>query len=204
MLALTFDDGPDPCGTLDVLAALESAGMHATFFVLGERVAAHPWLLDRVLAAGHRVEIHGFAHLRHPAHPRRAVAEDLDAALAELARRGVQPRLWRTPNGDLAPWSAELAAARELRLAGWTVDTNDWRGDRLERMLQVALAGLEAGAIVLAHDGIGPRARRRDCASTAALIAPLVAAARERGIAVGPIDPALTNLPTGNPKLGFG
>src|SRR5262245_61295731 len=133
--ALTFDDGPDPRGTPAVLNALEAAGVTATFFVLGERVEQHAELLDRTLDAGHTVEVHGFAHLRHPHTARAAVAEDLDRALEVLRQNGVRPRRWRIPWGHLAAFSAQVANARGLEVVGWTTDTHDWRGDDARTML---------------------------------------------------------------------
>jgi peptidoglycan/xylan/chitin deacetylase (PgdA/CDA1 family) len=155
MLSLTFDDGPDPRGTPAVLDALARTGVRATFFVLGECVDVHPELLERTLDAGHVVEVHGHAHLRYSACDREEVAADLDAALAALARHGVEPRLWRTPWGYAAPWTVDLAEERGLRLAGWTVDTHDWRGLSTEEMLAAVTPQLADGAIVLAHDGVG-------------------------------------------------
>ena len=155
MLALTFDDGPDPRGTPAVLDALARARARATFFVLGERAAAHPELIERTLAEGHAVEVHGHGHLRHPLSTREAVAADLDAALAVLARLGVEPRLWRVPWGDLAPWTEELADERGLALAGWTLDTHDWRG-----ALRRGDAGGGRAAAGAGRDRARPRRRR--------------------------------------------
>jgi peptidoglycan-N-acetylglucosamine deacetylase len=201
VVALTFDDGPDPRGTPAVLDALARAGVRASFFVLGERTAEHPELLARVLAEGHRVEVHGYGHPRHSTSTRAAVAADIDAQLDQLSRHGVTPRMWRAPYGALAPWTAELAAERGLRLAGWTHDTNDWRGLETDEMLAAALPALRDGAVVLAHDGVGEGALRSDCEATARLVEPLVAAVKERGLAAGPLDPALEPLPAGNPAF---
>jgi len=201
MLALTFDDGPDPRGTPAVLDALRAANAGATFFVLAERAAAHPELLAAILAAGHTVELHGHAHLRHPRSTGRTIEDDLDRALETLAEHGVTPRRWRVPWGDLAAFTPTLAATRGLRLTGWTTDTRDWRGDAAPDML--ARLDLTPGAIVLAHDGIGPGAQRNDAAQTARLIGPLVAAARARGLAPGPLaDPWPVPIPFGNPDFG--
>src|SRR5689334_23556335 len=101
MLALTFDDGPDPRGTPAVLDALARADVRATFFVLGQQTRAHPELLRSIVAAGHDVQAHGFAHPRHPRVDEEEVARDIDAELAELAGHGVHPTLWRAPYGDL-------------------------------------------------------------------------------------------------------
>ena len=200
MLHLTFDDGPDPIWTLAVLDALAAARARATFFVLGERAAAHPLVVERIVAAGHAVEVHGHGHLRHATTPRECVEGDLDAALAVLAGLGITPRLWRAPFGDLAAWSAEVAAARGLELTGWTVDTHDWTGASAEAMLAATEPLLAPEAIVLAHDGVGPGARRSGCDETVRLIRPLVAAARRKGLEPVPLPPRGT-LPPGNPDL---
>jgi peptidoglycan/xylan/chitin deacetylase (PgdA/CDA1 family) len=182
MIHLTFDDGPDPVWTPAVLEALAAVQATATFFVLGERAAAWPAIVERVLGAGHAVEVHGHGHLRHSATPRECVEGDLDAALAVLAGLGVNPRFWRAPYGDVAPFTAEIAAERGLELVGWTADTNDWTGAPVEAMLAAVEPQLAPGAIVLAHDAIGPGAPRTTCEETVRLIRPLVAAARDRGL----------------------
>ena len=187
MLYLTFDDGPDPRGTPAVLDALATTRAIATFFVLGERAAAYPDLIERMLSAGHAVEVHGHGHLRHPQTRRECVEGDLDAALAVLRGYGIAPRFWRVPWGDPAPWTPEVAAARGLTLVGWTADTHDWRGDDAATMLAAVEPRLRPGAIVLAHDGIGPGALRESCEETARLIGPLVAAARRRGLEPGAV-----------------
>ena len=193
-VALTFDDGPDPRGTPAVLEALAAAGVRATFFVLGERAEREPELLARVLAEGHAVELHGYAHLRHTEHPREAVEADLRRALATLGH--LRLTRWRLPWGALAPYSQALAGEHGLRLVGWTADTHDWRGDAAELMLD-ALA-LEPGAIVLMHDGVGPGARRGDCAQTARRVGPLVRRIRACGLEPGAVP---RDAPVGNPDF---
>lgn len=199
MVALTFDDGPDPRGTPIVLDALARVGARATFFVLGECVEREPGLLERVVAQGHDVEVHGHAHLRHPEHPRASIEKDLQTALDSLQRHGVAPTRWRLPWGHLAEFSGALAAEYGLTLAGWTVDTHDWRGDSAAEMLGAVVPRLEPGTIVLMHDGVGSGARRSDCRETAALVEPLVAAIRQEGLEPGRLHEP---LPVGNPDFG--
>ncbi|WP_053227391.1 polysaccharide deacetylase family protein [Solirubrobacter soli] len=199
MLALTFDDGPDPRGTPAVLDALEAAEAKATFFVLGRQVERHRALFDQVRAGGHTIEVHGFEHLRHPFTPRADVERDLERALEALAP--VKPRRWRVPWGHLAPYTCALAQERGLQLVGWDADTHDWRGDPAAVMLETL--PLRHGAIVLAHDGIGEGARRATAAETAALIAPLAHRARARGLTPGPLTDAWpVPVPLGNPAFG--
>jgi len=203
LLALTFDDGPDPRGTPAVLAALAAADVSATFFVLGAMVERNPALLAEVIDAGHGVEVHGYEHLRHWESSHAAVEADLNRALAALADAGVQPTRWRIPWGQLADFTAGLASAHELELVGWTSDTHDWRGDSAEDML--GALELHQGGVVLAHDGIGPGARRTSARQTAELIGPLVQRARRHDLRPGPLVPGWpVTVPAGNPERGHG
>jgi peptidoglycan/xylan/chitin deacetylase (PgdA/CDA1 family) len=201
VLALTFDDGPDPRGTPAVLDALRAVGVTATFFVLGERVEAHPALLRRVIEGGHDVELHGYAHLRHPESTREEVERDLDRALQALARAGIEPTRWRIPWGHLAAeFTADLAHGRGLSIVGWTSDTHDWRGDSARAMLDAL--ELEYGGIVLAHDGIGAGAQRNTATATADLVGPLTRKARSQGLEPGPLTPTWpVPIPVGNPNF---
>jgi peptidoglycan/xylan/chitin deacetylase (PgdA/CDA1 family) len=167
---LTFDDGPDPCGTPAVLDALARAGAKATFFVIAPRAQNHPELLARIGSEGHTLALHCDEHVRHTERDRDWLRRDTERALTRLQRLGVRPGLWRVPWGVPAPWTASLAAELDLRLVGWDVDTHDWRGDAAPTMFDDTRDGLRDGAIVLAHDGIGPGAQRTDCAQTAAFI----------------------------------
>lgn len=147
------------------------------------------------MAEGHAVGLHGWAHLKHPEASCDEVAADTDRALTVF---DAPPRWWRLPFGMAAPWSANLAAERGLRVAGWTHDTHDWCGDVAGEMLGTALVDLEPGEVVLAHDGLGPGVRRSGCAETVALIEPLVAAVRGRGLEPVTLD-ELGAVPSGRP-----
>jgi peptidoglycan/xylan/chitin deacetylase (PgdA/CDA1 family) len=163
---LTFDDGPDPVWTPAILAALRGSPLRATFFVIASRAAAHPRLVAAARAAGHAVELHCYEHLRHTEVGRPAIEADTARGIETLSDLGVRPRRWRTPWGDQAPWTREIADAHELELCGWDIDTHDWRGDGAEQMLAAAGPELRAGAVVLLHDGLGPGALRDGCEET--------------------------------------
>ncbi len=83
-----------------------------------------------------------------------------------MASIGVRPSLWRTPWGDTTACSQRVAQENSLRIVQWTVDTHDWRGDSAEEMFRVTAPALLDRAIVLAHDGIGPGALRKDARQT--------------------------------------
>jgi peptidoglycan/xylan/chitin deacetylase (PgdA/CDA1 family) len=184
-LKLTFDDGPDPLWTPRLLDLLAELGARATFFVLAPRAAAQPALVARMLAEGHTVGVHCDRHDRHSCHDRAWVERDLAGALARLAPLGARPSLWRTPWGDTAPFTAALAARHGLQLVGWDVDTHDWRGDRAQAMFAATREQLQPGAVVLAHDGIGPGARRAGAEQTLAYVALAAQHARTRGLSLG-------------------
>jgi peptidoglycan/xylan/chitin deacetylase (PgdA/CDA1 family) len=170
-LALTFDDGPDREGTALILDALADHDARATFFVIGPRAAEHPDLVGRIVADGHTIGLHCDDHVRHSERDAEWCAADTERALTRLAHLGIAPTLWRTPWGDSAPWTEEIATDHNLTVIGWTVDTHDWRGDDAERMYAATRDQLTADAIVLAHDGLGPGATRRHVAETAAYVA---------------------------------
>ncbi len=188
---LTFDDGPDPVWTPDVLDALERSGATATFFPITSRAQRHPDLIEEIRSRGHQIGLHCHEHLRHSALTAGQIERDTDAALRVLAEAGVRPSLWRLPWGVSTPATEALARERGLKVLGWTADSEDWRGDRVSILLGRVLPGLRAGAIVLAHDGIGPGALRTSCAATVELVEPLVERARAAGLRCCPPAEAL-------------
>jgi peptidoglycan-N-acetylglucosamine deacetylase len=169
-LALTFADGPDPRGTPALLDALQQVGAQATFFVIAPNAERHPDLVCRAAENGHRVELHCDRHVRHTELGQAAIRRDTERALHRLHRLGIAPTLWRVPWGVQTPASETIAEELGLTLVGWDVDTHDWRGDSAEAMFESTRAQLTDRAVVLAHDGIGPGARREDCAATVAYV----------------------------------
>jgi peptidoglycan/xylan/chitin deacetylase (PgdA/CDA1 family) len=181
-LALTFDDGPDPIGTPAVLDALSRAAATATFFVIAPRAAEHPEIVARAIQDGHTVGLHCDEHVRHGTRDAGWGRADTERALARLAELGIEPTLWRTPWGDTAPWTQPLAEEHGLRLVGWTADSHDWRGDDAASMFAATRDGLHEGAIVLAHDGLGPGARRQGLSETVDYLWLVAGHARTQGL----------------------
>jgi len=178
-VALTFDDGPDPVWTPLVLDALAAANATATFFVIAPRAARYPSVIARVREDGHDVAFHCSDHARHDTMTTGEIEADLTSGLPVL---GETPPYWRTPWGFVTPATEEVARRHHLALVGWTADTQDWRGDEPEEMLARVRGNIPPGAIIIMHDGIGPGATRDGCANTVALVAPLVALLRSRGL----------------------
>jgi peptidoglycan/xylan/chitin deacetylase (PgdA/CDA1 family) len=187
-LALTFDDGPDPEWTPRLLDVLAEVGAHATFFPIASRAAAHPEVISRIVDGGHVIGLHCDEHVRHSQRSIEWGRRDTARALDLLGSLGVQPTLWRTPWGDTAAWSDEVACENGLRIIGWTVDTHDWRGDAAGDMFRAARDGLRDGAIVLAHDSIGPGAKRTDVRETIAYTRLVADHALKAGLELEPVE----------------
>lgn len=187
-IALTFDDGPDATWTPKLLDLLRGLGARATFFPIARRAAAHPELLERMRDEGHTVGLHCDQHERHSNHTIGWLRRDTVAALDHLREAGARPQLWRTPWGDVAPWTETVARECGLRLVGWTVDTVDWRGDSAAAMFAATRARVDHGSIVLAHDGLGPGARRSGAAETLGYVELLADHASSRGLALEALD----------------
>jgi peptidoglycan/xylan/chitin deacetylase (PgdA/CDA1 family) len=176
-----------------VLDELERCRARATFFVLGERVEATPGVVRAAVDAGHEVQLHGYRHRRHSQLTEEEIELDTCATLDALAQVGVRPTRWRTPWGITTPASERVAVRHGLALVHWTIDTHDWRGDPALAMLARARRQLAPGAVVLMHDGLGPGAMRSGCKNTIELLAPLIAAARARGLAPDAAVPRMSD-----------
>jgi len=154
-LALTFDDGPDPEVTPQVLDQLEQAGAAATFFCVGRRARAHPELIEEITRRGHRVENHSFRHSKlFFFYPPRLLAREIDRGQEVLERLSrCRPRYFRAPAGIRGPWLDLLLARRGLHLVSWTrrgFDTLDRDPSRVAGRL---VRDLSAGNVLVLHDG---------------------------------------------------
>ena len=160
-VALTFDDGPDPASTPEILDLLAEHHVTATFCMVGEQAVAHPDLVRRVVAEGHRLCNHTFTHdagvaTRGPELMDAQLRASRDALLA-VAGPDVPIPYFRAPEGA---WSVPLqrTAAREgMRPLGWSVDTLDWTRPGTDAIVSSVRQGAHPGAVVLFHDGGGPR-----------------------------------------------
>jgi peptidoglycan/xylan/chitin deacetylase (PgdA/CDA1 family) len=158
-VALTFDDGPWPHNTQQILTILAQRQAPATFFVVGRQVQRYPELVRREVAAGMAIGSHSY---RHPQPfdqlPVARIRDEIAQGRRTLVPLGVHPVGFRPPGGAASP--AVTAAAQELghRTVLWSVDPADWQpGVTSDQLVQRVLAAARPGAIVLLHDGGGDR-----------------------------------------------
>ena len=149
-VALTFDDGPSPRCTPQLLDGLRDLGAKATFFVVGCQAVKDPDIVRRIADEGHQVGNHSYDHAAlYQLTPAQALAdlEKNDALLRELLGDG---DYWvRPPYGLLTD---DEAARLTVPLVNWSVDTEDWRTKNCDKILDVIYRCTGDGDIVLLHD----------------------------------------------------
>lgn len=162
-IALTFDDGPDPEVTPQVLDRLDAHHAKATFFIVGARAREHPVLVREIVRRGHAVENHSYLHsFNFPWYGPRRLARDISmaqVAITEICERA--PVFFRAPMGFRTPLLDPVLARLGLHLASWTRRAFD-TVQRDPRIIAARLSrDLGAGDILLMHDGIAMRDRAR-------------------------------------------
>jgi peptidoglycan/xylan/chitin deacetylase (PgdA/CDA1 family) len=158
-VALTFDDGPDPRWTPQVLAMLRQHKVKATFCLVGNQVRRYPGLVRQIVKEGHTVCNHTMSHdehLRQKSSQR--IAADL-AQTSALIRKagGVTPRFFRAPGGNWSSRVIAVAASQHMQALHWTVDPQDWRRPPAARIIATVKNSTRPGSIILEHDAGGNR-----------------------------------------------
>lgn len=161
LVALTFDDGPDPVYTPQLLELLKRYNARATFFVTGRRSQEYPQLVARVAAEGHQVGNHGLEHKDYSSLPPEAVVAEVTQAGAMIQElTGKRPSVFRPPFGAFAPAVVDLLEQHDYHLVLWTWSTNSQDSldnPSTEEIASRILQGVKPGAIILLHDHGGDR-----------------------------------------------
>lgn len=154
VVAMTFDDGPHPSLTPQLLDILAQRQIRATFYVIGSRVVRQPELTRRIAAAGHEIGNHTWSH------PSLSALSD-DAVLSELDRTtwavheavGRPPVTMRPPYGNLHGRQRLMVhGTRNLPTVLWSVDPEDWRRPGPSVVTERIVSRSHPGAVILAHD----------------------------------------------------
>ncbi|WP_051287027.1 polysaccharide deacetylase family protein [Paenibacillus taiwanensis] len=156
IMALTFDDGPDPTQTIAILNVLKKYGVKSTFFVLGRRVKQHPEIVKKVMADGHEIANHTFSHAYFNAGSTSSfIRQEIERTqLAVYEVTGVKPTLFRPPGGnynDRIINTAHLLGLKSV-MWSWHQDTKDWTHPGVHKICDKVLKNAHNGDIVLFHD----------------------------------------------------
>jgi len=152
LVALTFDDGPDEKYTPAILDILKEKEVKATFFLVGVQVRKYPSMVKRIVDEGHAVGNHSYNH---------SDLAKLDAAGVKKQIKwtddlfqqavGFVPHLVRAPYGSTSSTVKSVLKQGERELIGWTVDTRDWGGESVTKMLANINKNTKPGGVVLMH-----------------------------------------------------
>lgn len=175
VVALTFDDGPWPETTEQVLDVLDQYGAKATFFTIGDQVAGHSDLVKRAFDAGHQICTHSWDHAAGSGNGVDLTRMSAEEQIAEVAKGyeaieavtgTTASHVFRAPGGNFTGsivWTLRDYVDAEI---GWNVDTEDWRRPGAETIANRIMSA-KSGEIVLMHDGGGDRTQTVEALRTA-------------------------------------
>ncbi|MCM1268031.1 MAG: polysaccharide deacetylase family protein [Bacteroidales bacterium] len=149
-IALTFDDGPDPVYTPQLLDGLKEREAKATFFLMGKQAESYPELVKRIREEGHLIGNHTYSHLQLNKNNREAFKAELvktNELLLEIT--GEETAFVRPPYGS---WDKELETELTMLPVLWTIDPLDWCSDNVQGIVKKVTDRAEENAIILMHD----------------------------------------------------
>ncbi len=177
LVALTFDDGPDPKWTPSILSILKEEGVPATFCVVGYSVRKFPDLLNTERDLGHSFCDHTLDHTHLPKLPHDGVVNQVkgmsDLLVSMLG--GAPPAVMRPPYGELSPDAIAVSHDNGMRVLTWNVDSQDYNKPSPAKIQSNVLTTVKPGSVVLMHDGGGDRA------NTVAALRPIIQALKAQG-----------------------
>lgn len=153
-ISLTFDDGPDPKITKKILDVLELAGAKATFFVIGEKAAKHPDLINLIIIKGHTLGNHSWSH--HAGiglFSKQKLLADFNQCSQKIEElTGEKVSYLRPPFGVTNPRYEYVLKNTGLKSIGWSIRSYDTSEKKEQRLLHRITSQLNPGSIVLLHD----------------------------------------------------
>ncbi|TVX93834.1 polysaccharide deacetylase family protein [Paenibacillus agilis] len=161
MMALTFDDGPDPRQTVAILDILKRYDVKSTFFVIGKRVTKYPQLAKRIVEDGHELANHTYNHVYF----NRKSSHNLINKEIQMTQQAIQtatgqiPTLFRPPGGNYNDLIVDTSRQKGLKciMWSWHQDTRDWDLPGVNKIKNKVLNNARNGDIVLFHDYVHGR-----------------------------------------------
>lgn len=149
-IALTFDDGPHPVYTEQILNGLKERGVTATFFVLGENIAGNEAILEQMHAQGHLIGNHTFSHVKLNCMDHQCAVKEIEETSRLVEQiTGTATEYVRPPFGI---WNRELEYEVTMLPVMWDIDTLDWTTKNVPATVKKVLDQAEDQSIILFHD----------------------------------------------------
>ena len=149
-VAITFDDGPNPEYTVELLEGLQKRGVKATFFVLGAEVEKYPDIVKKIDDGGHLIGVHSYEHVKFGQIGDEAAMEQIEKTQEAIHNvTGKYAGYIRPPYGC---WKKSLDVEVPLIEVLWDIDPLDWATKDADTVVQRILKGVPEGSIILLHD----------------------------------------------------
>lgn len=162
-VSFTFDDGPWPGSTSQVLALLAQHHVHAVFCLIGNQAKVYPSLVRREVAGGHELCDHSRDHdLTMGKKGKKYISAEVSDGLGDIRRAapsGTPVRFYRQPGGLWSPTVVKAMDAHRLDPLRWSVDPKDWSRPGSAAIVHRVVSGLHPGVVILMHDGGGDRSQ---------------------------------------------
>ena len=159
VIALTFDDGPWPESTAQVLDILKKNQIKGTFFLIGQNVKNYPGLVKREIAEGHVIGNHTWHHWYQFLNPQAAAYEIDHTADLIYQVTGIKTNLFRPPGGIMHNGVASYARNSKYAIIRWSSDSVDYSRPAVPKLINNVFRRAKPGGIVLMHDGGGNRSK---------------------------------------------
>ncbi|MDO4464247.1 MAG: polysaccharide deacetylase family protein [Bacillota bacterium] len=149
-IALTFDDGPHPYYTQQLLKGLKERNVKATFFITGQNVEAYPEIVKEIYAEGHLIGNHTYSHIQLTSKNEESFKQEIvrtNEAIKEVT--GQDTIYVRPPYGS---WNKEFEKELNMFPVLWTVDPLDWCSSDASRIVRSVCSKAKENDIILMHD----------------------------------------------------
>ena len=178
-VSLTFDDGPDEHVTPKILYVLKQKNVLATFFLIGHMIVKHPHIVQQILADGHHIANHSWAHYRLDELSESQIKQQIQATTHALSQLNVpQKPLFRPPGGRYNQWVLNAVQHHHMTMVMWDVNAADYRLKNgryhsKKNIVQRVMSRTKPGSIILMHNS----------AQTVAVLPTIIDRIRNQGLA---------------------
>jgi peptidoglycan-N-acetylglucosamine deacetylase len=187
-IVLSFDDGPAPPFTEQILDILREKKVPAVFFVCGQNVDRYPEIARRIVAEGHTLGNHTYSHPFLYFRSQAWMADEIDRTQEVVEKAtGVRPWVFRPPYGVRWPGLMSVLGRRGIKLVMWSATGFDWKC-KTDEIIRNILRSLGPGSVILLHDGraVLP-ADQFSRSDTVAALSRIIDQAREAGLTFVPL-----------------
>lgn len=155
VVALSFDDGPHPKYTIEILDILKEYDIKATFFVLGIHAEKYPEIIKRQVEEGHEIGNHSYSHIDMRRATKKQILEEFKKTQEIIySVANIRPKVFRPPYGNYNKEVIEIVSSDDIPIVLWTFyqDSKDWSNPGVDSIIETTLSKVQNGDIILFHD----------------------------------------------------